>query len=457
MRTLGIVLVLVGVAVTGASFEAGRRTEAEYRSGVAALVEDDAWDVSVQRYDRGLFRSEAVTVLGPAKLPPGEESVARFVLRHRIDHGPYPVAWLLDDDFDGAPALAHVTTRPALEIEDAEVIEEIPLPLLVAAVFVRGEGAVFRLAPDAEADGLEDTELSADWAAIHGEARIAHDGSELSGRFVVPRLGFDAEDGGAFRLEGLRIEYDYAQAPGSRALHVGSARFRLGLLSVEGRDGAFTLRDLELENASDVSEGSWSLRADASFGALEGAGVRLAGGEVGLRVANLALEPLEELRALGPVVEAEGPASDAVKTELMGALGVLWPRLMAPGPELEITRLRLAMPEGEIRMAFRAGIDPSDPALLVHPLMSLPALEIDLELSLPQRVLEGWLARPRPVPDFDAEPAPWVLPAEAASQRVETWLERGHLDRHDDSYVTSVRVRQGMVRLNGRVVSFDAL
>jgi hypothetical protein len=298
---------------------------------------------------------------------------------------------------------------------------------------------------------------------MHADLAFAYDGSAWSGGIAVPRVAFDGEDT-SFRLEDLVVALDMEEAAGaSTRAFVGTSRLRLGLLSVDGPHGAFALRDLEISNASHVVGDTWSLQVDGSLGAVEeregpGAGTaRVGGGELALRIGGLALEPLAELEAVGNVIEAEGPASDAAKAELLGAAGALWPRLMASGPVLEISRLRVDTPAGEIRAAFRAAIDASEPAYLASPLTSLPALEVDLELSLPQVVLEDWLASPRPVMEAGGEMPPWVAPAELASQRVETWLEHGHLGEHDGHYVTSLRVRRGVVRVNGRVVSFDSL
>jgi hypothetical protein len=449
MRALLVALALAWLAVTGLAFEAGRRTEAEYRAAVKAL-EDDGITAEVERYDRGVFGSEAVTAIGPPALAPGETRTARMVLRHRIAHGPWPWSWLVHEDFDGAPVLAHVTTTPTLELEDAEVIEEVPLPLRIDALFTRADGARVRMVPDPEAD-FEDPELSADWGAIDGRGHFTYDGSAWSGRLSVPRLAFEGESG-LLRLEDLRMELDYQRPPGPGAVPTGHARFHLGLFQVRDEDEDFTLRGLEFDGASDVAQGSWSLQVDGAYDGYDGADGRSGGGELALRIGGVAIEPLNEL---APLMEVEG-GDEAVKAELMMAAGALWPRLMAPGPELELSRLRVDTPDGEIRMAFRVGVDPSEPSLLSHPLTTLPAVEVDFQLSLPERILEGWLATPRPL-SVEGPPAPWVMRAEMASQRVETWLERGHLERHDGAYVTSLRMRHGTVRLNGRVVSFDAL
>jgi len=454
MRILLVALVLAWLAVTGWAFESGRRAEQQHHSAVEALGRDGRFEVHVASYDRGVFGSEATIVIGPAELPEGEPSAARLVLTHRIDHGPYPLSYVASEEFDGQPILARVETVPTLELESEDAIEEIPLPLAMRALFTRRDGATLWMVPDPDAGALDDPELSGDWEAVYAEVAFDYDGSTVSGELEIPRVAFDGDDG-SFRLEGLLVEFDFERVGASGPGYTGASRFRLDLLSIGGPEGTFSLRDLEVENSSEISQGSWSLQVNGSLGSVEGGEGRYGGGELAMRVGGIALEPLAELETIGAVVEAEGPASDAVKAELLGAAGALWPRLMAPGPELEISRLRIETPDGEIRLAFRAGVDPSDPAFLMHPIMSLPALELDLDLSLPRPVLEHWLASPRPLAEAGA--APWAMPAELASQRVETWLEHGHLGVHDGSYVASVRVRRGTVRLNGRVVSFDAL
>ncbi|HKJ24878.1 MAG TPA: DUF945 family protein, partial [Myxococcota bacterium] len=328
MRILLVALAIAWLSATGAAFEAGRRAEAEYRAAVEALTRD-AVPVSLARYERGVFGSEAVIVLGPATLAEGEVSATRLVLRQRIDHGPYPFSWIASEAFDGRPIVARVEAVPTLEIEGPEVIEEVPLPVVVRALFTRGDRASIRLIPDPEADALDDPELSADWRAMHAEVGFAYDGSAISGDLAVPRVAWEREDA-SFRLEGLALALDLARAAGPAPAFVGRTRLRVGLLSVAGPDGGFTLRDLEMENGSEIGPGGWSLRVDGSLGAVEerapglaAVSRRVGGGELGLRLAHVDLEPLAELESVASVAEGEGPASDEAKAELLGAVVAL--------------------------------------------------------------------------------------------------------------------------------------
>jgi hypothetical protein len=461
MRILLVALAIVWLAVTGAAFESGRRVEAEYRAALEALARDGT-PVSLARYQRGIFRSEAVTVIGPTGLAEGETSATRLVVHQRIDHGPYPWSWIGSGKFDGHPIAARVEAEPVVEVEGVEVIEEVPLPLVIRALFTRSDGGSVWIVPDPDAEPLDDPELSGDWRSVRAEAGFAYDGSAVSGDLEVPRVAFERDEA-SFRLEGLALELDLERAPTPTPVYVGSSHLHLALLSVEGPEGGIVLRDLDLENASDVGQGTWSLQVDGSLGAVEerdgreSVPRRVGAAELVAHIGGIGLEPLAEIESLAREIEAVGPTSDAAKAELTGAAVALWPRLMAPGPEIEISRLRVETPEGELRMAFRVGVDPSDPILLVHPLASLSALELDFELSLPRPLLEGWLALPRPVTEPGGDAAPWVVPAELASQRIQTWLERGHLSQYDGRYVTSVRVREGVVRLNGRIVSLGDL
>lgn len=456
MRSLLVWFAIASLAFGGVAFEAGRRAEREYRAALGALGDHGRLALSIRSYRRGWLRSEAVTWVGPSALPDGAERTVRLVLHHQIDHGPFPLSLLTSGRFDGRPVLAYVVTVPTIEIEDAEEIAEVPIPVSLEALFTRSQGATLRIVALPDAAGFDDPELAGDWTSIRAETRVAYDGSQAAGEIEVPRIGFAGELG-AFQLEGLRADFDLRRAPGAAALLTGRSRLGLGRLAFGEGAGAFSLRDLRIEQSSQLSRGAWSLGASGSFGRLTGGAPISDGGELLLRLDGIAVEPLAELQQAARRLELEGPAGEAATPVWLSAAGALWPRLMAAGPELEISRLRIATPDGELRMTFRAGIDPSDRARLANPLTTLPALEVDLELSLPEALLERWLARPRPVPTLGAAGGPWTNPAEAASRHVEAWLEHGYLARNRDRYVTSVRIRRGIARLNGRLVSIESL
>jgi hypothetical protein len=479
MRRIAFVLGLVGGLVSLAAWFAGRRVEEQYHVLLMGAEGVPGLALATPRYERGLFHSELVTVIEPVAIEPDgaawpadsappEPAVSagtvRMVLHHVVSHGPYPPSWLRSEDFDGAPILAHVVTSPTLEIETAEALEEIVLPLAFESRFTRADGGMIRLRPDPARTDFEDPELDGDWTELEARLDFAYDGARFDGLLEVPRIVFDGE-AGSLRIADLfyRFAYERVGEALAQPLYVGGSQLRLGALVVEAEGERFELRDLEIEDTSDVADESWSLQVRGSLDRVGGDETRLGSAELDYRMAGLALEPLAELAALVANLEDEGVDAAAVKAEAMGALGALWPRFMAAGPELEVRRFRLFTPDGEIRMALRVAVDASEPALLKHPLMTLPALEVDAELALPEKLVEHRLAASSPSlenpptglsgPDGPA----WFAAAATANRSLEDWLARGLVERHGGSYVLSVRMRRGALRLNGRVVSLDAL
>jgi len=453
-RTLHAIALLCLVA-TLASFEIGRRAEREYRAALAGLSGPLPFELVAEDYERGWFRSRAVTVLrGRAPAAPGDTAL-RLRLHHEIEHGPYPLGYVLSRDFDGWPVAVRARTLATLEAVGAGETEVLALPFGVEGLFTRAGDARLRIVPDPAHAGA----LAPDAAAT---LRIAGDGSSLSGRLEVPRAELESE-AGSFVLRGLAWELDYRRAPEAGSLYAGESRLRVGLLRVAPGTAGFELRELALSVASGVSAAGWSLEARGSLGRFHGDEREIGPGELELRVTGLAPGPLAELVALGRHLGGGATSIDfgteAVGAhELSGALAALWPRLMALGPTFEIPRLRLETAQGELRMALRLGVDPADPAALAEPWGTVFALALDAELALPEALLHLWLATPRPVADGAGdEAALWVAPAELASRRVATWLDRGYLERHEGRYLLTVRVRKGSVRLNGRLVPPEAL
>ena len=99
MRRTLQVLALLCLALTLVSFEIGRRAERELRTAVAGLSGPLPFELVVERYERGVFRSRAETVLRDRWPEPGEPAL-RLRLHHEIAHGPYPAAYVRSRDFD---------------------------------------------------------------------------------------------------------------------------------------------------------------------------------------------------------------------------------------------------------------------------------------------------------------------------------------------------------------------
>jgi len=456
MRRALQVLALLGVGFALISWEAGRRAEGELRALVEAMDGESPISVAVDRYERGIFRSHAVTTVAEPEGPFAGAQRVRVRLRHEIDHGPLPLSYLRSEDFDGTPIVARAATAATLEREGAEEIEEMALPLSIESLFRRDGSAIVWIVADPELAGAGEPAVSGDWEELYAEFAFRYDGSKLSGELEVPRIEVKGE-GGAFALHDLRYVFDYERISEVGPIYVGESQVHLGLLRVEAEGEVFELRGLELRDESGVEGSTWSVLVQSSFDRLRGGGRTHGPGDVELRLSGLALEPLAELGELGRRLESEEAGGEAAGTEVMLAMGALWPRFMAAEPSFEMPRLRLVTADGELRMALRLGVDTSEPMFLAHPMTSLPALEFDAELSLPETLLHRWLATPRPVMEVGSEMAPWVAPAEMASQRVAAWLERGYIQRQGESYALAVRVRKGAIRLNGRVVSVDQL
>ncbi len=484
MRRLLLPLGIAWALVTLVPWWAGREIEARYEALLESAESPPAFAFETTRYERGFFSSRATTVVEPVlQTPPASapDEAVRMVLEHRIFHGPYPLAWLRAAAFDGTPALAWATSRVTLEFEDEETIEVVELPVVVESHVSRSGDGTIRLRPDAEAALFEDPELHVDWDGTEAELAFNGDGSQFDGRFAVPLVRFDGEEQ-KLRLAGLEYGFAYERDPevgdlSNAPFFVGGSHFALRTFVFEGRNGRngrFELHDLAWSDSSDVVEGAWEIEVEASLDRVGDPSRPYGPMELDYRMAGLALEPLVEFATLAADLQEDeaaelaptaGPAvAEAMKAELVGALGALWPKLMAAGPVAEVPRFRLVTPEGEIRASARIGVDGSQPNLLVHPLMTIPAVELDLELALPVPVFEAWTAPS--VPSFeltdrtdrpDAGSGPMGMPdLPFAKGGPADWIARGWVERHGESYVTSLRMRGGALRVNGRVVDTGA-
>lgn len=467
MRRIALILGVVWGFASLAPWWAGRRIESEHRAFLAEADMGPFLRVASRSYERGWFTTKAVTVVEPVRAEgdvDAEEPIVRFRFDHEIGHGPYPTAWLRAAGFDGSPIAAHVETRPRIEIETADAVEEIELPMVSNARLARDGSGALRITPDPEWAAFEDPELDADWEDTFAELTFTPDRAHLDGTIEVPRIEFDGEVG-TLRVSDLRYRFAYDRVGEvlNQPLYTGGSHFQLGSVVAEVGGERFELRDLDFQDSSDQRAGAWSLEVNGSLGSLAGGDVRIGPAELDYRMDGLALESLARIGEIAADLEDDAIDPDLVKAQMMGVVGQVWPTLMAAEPEFEISRFRLVTQTGEIRMSLRVGVDASEPAMLQHPLTTMPALEVDAQLSLPEALVSGWLAQPPalealvapPSPDA-AGPPPWLAAAAGAQQGIQMSLQRGWIQERGDRYVTQLRMRKGALRVNGRVVSLDS-
>ncbi len=432
------VLAVLVLAIAGATGLAGwsrARVHQEYRGLLQALATRPEVRLLESRLDAGWWTAHAELAFelqGAAgalyqrrMTAAGAENVrSRLGFRsdHRIDHGVLPLWRWLWGGAEGAPVIAEIHSRVALDPETRA--ELLPVtgawPALQAETILRagapGELQLTlppgRLEPRPAEDGPSG--MRTVWRGLQGSVAFAADGEALAGELVSPGLVGEGETRN-LALEDLSLHFDVRRD--ASGLWVGSVSQELGSLSfaTEEQGVVLALSGLSVEQSSAVAAGSLRSATKIALG-----GLQLGANRVGPGAAEW------ELRQVDAAALATWEGADDERAP--------WTALLSRSPVLEVSRLELDTPEGPLRARGRVVLDAARAEALASPLTAPAAVEAQLEIEGPQA-------------SFAA-----ALPAESLARL----QAQGLLVPDGDRLRAVIELREGALTANGAPVAWPA-
>ncbi len=359
---------------------------ADTRPGMAIVTEEyrRRWFSSDSRHRIVITEpraTEAVRSLAGGEVFADEPAI---VIDTRIEHGPLPRG----ADAPLRPGLSRAEST--FSLHPGTDRDGVPLPgRLVTTMALDGSThAEFRLQagsrelPDAEgrvsweAAGL-DADISADGRRIHTRGRMG--GFELVAR--------EGPDGGKARIRIADVEGDSVQRYTANGIPVGPIAVTIGTVSVTGDDADVSIRDIRLTSDGELVGELLSGTTEVRVGRIEGGGP----GPLSLTL-ELAMQNVHEpsLASLSEIIQTlEGAGSQISPGETYRLMAPDLARLAAEGPVLDLRKLGIALPDGEVRLtsylALAAGGDPAAP---LEARELLERLAGTVELRIPTRVVE---------------------------------------------------------------------
>jgi uncharacterized protein YdgA (DUF945 family) len=429
----GFALVLVavpwwsgGVAVAG--FE-------EIDAAIAEAAQGRV--VSSTTVERGVLRSFATTQLGAASEGSPDEVEHTILVRHTLFHGPLPLGELLHGRLPRGFAQALVETEVLLPaIDPARVVATV-------TTWVEWSGLT-RVELDAPAYEHDIPRIR--WSGATGSLVSADTEFErISGFIEMPGLEFAFGDHEA-SIENIFVDVD-AEPSSIEGLALGTSSIRVGRTHVSTPDQQFELEGLRwgqrAEVDADTRTYASTFRTDLDAFVL--AGDAYGPGALELVMRNLDLKALRELQALANSQPTEPLEAEAAGESVMEQ----FQQILAQSPEVEITELSFASPQGTLEATGRAQIDGESPSLAMGPLGAMGALSAEADLLFPPRLFHKLLDRML-FHQTGAQPASTAV--EAAALRSE-WLDRllnaGYVRLTPDGYRVRIEFGPGGLRLNG--------
>jgi len=388
---LGLFAVLLAApwflgSFTERTLEARLDAGADSRPGMAIVTEEyrRRWFSSDSRHR--IVITDPRTTEALRELAGGEvfADEPALVIDTRIEHGPLPRG----TDAPFRPGLSRAVST--FSLDPGSDRDAVPLPgRLVTSMALDGSThAEFRLQAGGrelpEADGRISWEAASLDADISADGRRIHTRGRIGGFELVAR---DGAGGGTARVRIADIEGDSVQHYSPNGLPVGPTAVTIGTVSVTGDDAGVTLQDIRLTSDGELVGELLSGTTELQVGRIEGGGP----GPVSLSL-ELAMQNVHEpsLASLSETIQTlEGAGSQIPPGEAYRLMEPDLSRLVAEGPVLDLRKLGIALPDGEVRLtsylALAAGGD-AGPSLEAREL--LQRLTGTVELRIPASVVE---------------------------------------------------------------------
>lgn len=444
LLVLVALIVLLAAAAGGAPVWFGIQAESLYNERMAELQKEGITSVS---YERGLFSSTAETKFQPPGFP------VAVTGKHQITHG--PIDWSRGVDALFAPVLALVDSeltasvampgKPALPLG-------LPPVTLHTTIDMEGNGQAALESPAGKKGAV-------DWKAVSGEIGFSADGKSLTANIRIPEIGVAAPLGKAV-ISGVTIDANLQEAPSGNS--VGDANIAIAKAALEP---VFRMEGFSLRTSSREAAGNLNASARYRLNAVHVGPEQFGPAQLELEVRKLDAKTMAKLdKTLKELQQRQIPEEQRAMI-MTGHLLDLVGDLAAKAPELELTKLSVKVPAGEIAGRGKVVVDGSNMNVKQNPMLLVNALSAEGEIRVPAAVLEmfarkqvekeimGLKASGKLSADEQAKLTPQKVSAissQVAPQRIGAMAQKMNLVLKDKDYVLAATLKRGQLLVNGQ-------
>lgn len=389
-----------------------------------AVQKSEAVELLAQEYQRGWFSSSIKTTLAlhgeeylsTARDLTGDDDVEQpvMIIDGSVRHGPFPASFI--------PALATSRVKVTLQAGDDHVFE---LPGEVHARLGFAGGGTARYLAEEMHETFEDGSLDAQWEGADVRVDFNADLSKLQTSGEFGAFAVEAESG---TFTGGPATFVANRTRTEHGVWLGKGELQLDRITVSApRENLdYSVSDLSLQTGASLAQDKVDYLMDIEAGSIQG-------GEFGEASALLRMTLSDlDASALGKLMEASQAGSDYMAAQMPNLMGDVQ-ALLAGGPALDVSELRINTAEGETLISLNLELPESESAEQV-PLSPelLTQLVGKVSLRVPKAILERLEA-------LDPELA----------QNLQTLVAGGFLRSEGTLYVMDAAYEGGMLTVNG--------
>lgn len=465
-RVIWIVVAVLLAAALLAPVGFGIVAESRLRAILDELSRSGTIDYAVVKVDRGWFNSSSVVELeltgdiGRAyreyqiKAKRRQIKPLSITLRNEIHHGPFVFADAARGAQGWLPSLATVDTQVIGYGAGSRPDQPAPVQIRTR-LGLFGDGVTDISAPAWQ--GTPDAgRTQVVWKGAHARVRYTR-----GFRHVYVTAGapyFEGGDPGA-RVVLSGLQFKAHSRKGLEALSLGEFSFKLARLEMDPRAGKamqqVTVGDLSIDGSSSAGDGTVNSKVQVQLGLLQVGDLRLGPGKYTMALRNVDAKALAKIdSAMADLKRQQLPVQQ--RNMMLGAtvLSVL-PQLLARGPVLDIPEVSMQTQYGSVSGRGKLTVDTSDQAVLSNPLLLRNALVADVEIKVPQMLLQAMAVRElkQDLQELQLKYSDEQI-SELARQRVKRNLERSPLGKflvlRDGVYTLSASFSGGRLTVNGQ-------
>lgn len=420
-RTVLVLIILIALAallgpgLIGKAAEKIIDQELNYAVGRSPRVELVSRD-----YERGWFSSTINTTLAlngeqylqAARDFTGEDNVEQpvMIIDGSVKHGPFPASLV--------PSLATSRTKVTLQAGDEHVFE---LPGEIRTKFGFGGGGSAHYLAEEMHESFEDGTLDAQWEGA--DVRVDFNAG-LSKLYTTGELGAFVVQGSDGSFVGGPVKLQASQRKTEHGLWLGDGELHVDELSVSSplENLDYTVKDLSLRTDASLAQDKVTYLVNMEAGEIKGGPL----GDVSALL-KMTLSDLDA-PALGKLMEATAGGAE----NMAGLTGQVQ-ALLAGGPELDLSELRIKTAEGELLLSLNLELPEAESAQQVS---LSPALLTQLVGEASLRIPQGILKRLQTL-------------SPQLSQSVQMLVAGGFLKSEGTLYVMDAAYNRGMLTVNG--------
>jgi uncharacterized protein YdgA (DUF945 family) len=440
-----VLLIVLAAGLAAVPYWFGIQAEKTYGHIIQRLESKGYIKVSSSHFDRGFISSTAeidFTLQGHS------EPIHAV---NTIRHGPFPLSRLLSGDFDFRPVQAIVETKLS------GGGDTLSLDAVTASTRVAPDGGgITQINAGGVRARVEDGgDLTAD--GIGGTLRFRPSLTRVSGTLSAQTLRMTKQNG-TTTLSGIDTTFDVYS--GLLGLSLGSAEVNVDSLTAEAVAGSppISLTGLSLQSSAEDRGGAIDTSLAMGVKRFQTADAKGGPGEFAIELRNLDAGALHAFEDQAREIRAADVPPEQQGAKMMGGLMDLVAGLGRRNPEIEVTRLRFVMPEGELTGSGRVTLDGKK--LGDGPLAILNAIDAEARLSLPADMVRAMvgldvgmeldrLQADGKIPALSAEQRQSVI-ENTIPQRLDAWAAARQLVSDGDLFSFEAVFKDGLLEVNGK-------